>query len=117
MPIGAANPSLIGVEAQTLIGSTLFEQEKTRDGGHFDVEWKPSDRVDLNFDGFYSHLDATNVNDNYMYWGTNELNNNLPTSFKVANHTLVSAVWPTIAPAACSRATIASSVSAPTPWE
>jgi len=99
MPIGAANPSLIGVEAQTLIGSTLFEQEKTRDGGHFDVEWKPSDRVELNFDGFYSHLDATNVNDNYMYWGSNELNNNLPTSFKVANNTLVSAVWPTIAPA------------------
>ncbi|HXQ14722.1 MAG TPA: TonB-dependent receptor [Caulobacteraceae bacterium] len=99
MPIGAANPSLVGVEAQTLIGSTLFQQEKTREGGHFDVEWRPDDRVELNLDGFYSKLTASNVNDNYMYWGSNELNNNLPTSFTVANNTLTSAVWPQIAPA------------------
>jgi len=98
MPIGAANPKLVGVEAQTLIGSTLFQQEKTREGGHFDVEWKPTDRLELSLDGFYSHLDASNVNDNYMYWGSNELNNNLPTSFTVKNNTLTSAVWPTIAP-------------------
>jgi len=94
MPIGAANPSLVGVQAPTLIGSTLFQQERTREGAHVDVEWRPNDRLQLNLDGFYSHLDASNVNDNYMYWGSNELNNNLPTSFKVANNTLVSAVWP-----------------------
>ena len=28
-----------------------------------------------------------------MYWGSNEVNNNLPTSFTVANNTLTSAVW------------------------
>ena len=95
LPIGAANPKLIGVEAPTLIGSTLFQQERTREGGHVDVEWRPSDKLELNLDGFYSHLDASNTNDNYMYWGSNELNNNLPTSFKVANNTLTSAVWPT----------------------
>jgi iron complex outermembrane receptor protein len=98
MPIGAANPSLIGVQAPTLIGSTLFEQERVREGGHVDVSWRPNDRLEFNLDGFYSHLDASNVNDNYMYWGSNELNNNLPTSFKVANNTLISAVWPTNSP-------------------
>jgi iron complex outermembrane receptor protein len=98
MPIGQANPSLIGVEAQTLIGSTLFQQEKTREGGHFDVDYKPSDRVEIDLDGFYSHLDASNVNDNYMYWGSRELSNNLPTSFTVKNNTLTSVAWPTIAP-------------------
>ena len=57
MPIGAANPELIGVQAPTLIGSTLFQQEKNRDGGHFDVDWRPNDRVELNLDGFYSKLE------------------------------------------------------------
>ncbi|HEY3887160.1 MAG TPA: TonB-dependent receptor [Caulobacteraceae bacterium] len=94
MPIGAAHPSLVGVEAPTLIGSTLFQQEKTREGGELAAEWRPNDRVELNLSGFYSHLTASNVNDNYMYWGTNELNNNVPTSFTVAHNTLTSAVWP-----------------------
>ncbi|HEY1753032.1 MAG TPA: TonB-dependent receptor [Caulobacteraceae bacterium] len=98
MPIGAANPSLIGVQAPTLIGSTLFEQERTREGGHFDVAWRPDPKVELSLDGYFAWLKAANVNDNYMYWGSNELGNNLPTSFKVANNTLIAASWPTIAP-------------------
>ena len=98
MPLGQQHPELIGVQAQTLIGSTLFEQQRTRYGGHFDIDYQPSDRLELNLDGFYSHLKAGNHNDNYMYWGSHELNNNLPTSFTVANNTLTSAVWPTIAP-------------------
>jgi iron complex outermembrane recepter protein len=97
-PLGELNPKLIGVQAPTLIGSTLFEQERVREGGHIDVEWRPNDKLELNLDGFYSHLDASNINDNYMYWGSNELTKNLPTSYKVVNNTLVSAVWPQIAP-------------------
>src|SRR5579871_3751562 len=81
MPLGAANPALIGVQAPTLIGSTWFSQERIREGGHFDVAWRPNDRMELNLDGFYSNLKAKNVNDNYMYWGTNELGANLPTSY------------------------------------
>jgi iron complex outermembrane recepter protein len=98
MPIGAANPSLVGVQAATLIGSTLFEQERKREGGQIEVQWRPNDRLELNLDGFYSHMDASNVNDNYMYWGSNELNNNMPSSFTVRNNTLTNVVWPTIAP-------------------
>ena len=96
MPIGAANPSLVsaGVQAPTLIGSTLFEQEKTREGGDVAVQWRPNDKIELDLTGFYSKLNASNVNDNYMYWGTNELNNNTPTSFTVKNNTLVGVVWP-----------------------
>jgi iron complex outermembrane receptor protein len=94
MPIAVAHPSLIGVQAPTLIGSTLFEQEKIREGGDAAIEWRPNDRVELNLNGFYSRLNATNVNDNYMYWGSNELNTNVPTSYTVAHNTLTSAVWP-----------------------
>ncbi|KUR72088.1 TonB-dependent receptor [Novosphingobium sp. FSW06-99] len=96
MPLGAANPSLIGVQAPTLIGSSLFEQEKKRAGGFGALEWAPSEKAKFKLTGFYSHLNATNSNDNYMYWGSNELNNNLPTSYTVANNTLTSATWPAL---------------------
>ena len=98
MPLGKQHPELIGVQAANLIGSTLFEQEKTRYGGHFDIEYHPSDRLDLNLDGFYSRLNAKNANDNYMYWGNRELARNLPSSFTVSNNTLTSAVWPLVVP-------------------
>ena len=42
MPIGEAHPSTVGVQAPTLIGSTLFQQERTREGGHVDIEWRPT---------------------------------------------------------------------------
>ncbi|HEV2363519.1 MAG TPA: TonB-dependent receptor [Caulobacteraceae bacterium] len=98
MPIGAANPSLVGVWAPSLIGSALFEQEKTRAGVDGAVQWRPNDKVEFKLTGFYSHLNATNHNDNYMYWGSNELNNNLPTSFTVQDNTLVAANWPLLGP-------------------
>jgi iron complex outermembrane recepter protein len=94
MPIAAGHPELIGVQAPTLIGSTLFEQEKKRDGGYAAIAWSPNSNVELNLSGFYSNLKATNLNYNYMYWGNNELNNNTPTSYTVSNNTLTSAVWP-----------------------
>ncbi len=97
MPIGAAHPELIGVQAPTLIGSSLFEQEKTRKGGDFAVEWRPSDRAEFTLNGFYSKLTATNINDNYMYWGNRELARNLPTSYTVKDNTLTQAAWPTVA--------------------
>jgi iron complex outermembrane receptor protein len=94
MPLGAATPSLVGVWAPTLIGSSLFEQERTREGGDAAIEFKPSDKAEFNLSGFYSKLNATNHNDNYMYWGSNELNNNIPTSYTVRDNTLVSATFP-----------------------
>jgi len=94
MPIATAFPSTLGVQAPTLIGSTLFKQEKERDGGYLDFEFQPNDKFDVNLSGFYSKLNATNFNDNYMYWGAHELANNTPTSVTVKNNTLVGAVWP-----------------------
>ncbi len=95
-PIGIANPSLVGVMAPTLIGSSLFEQEKKRSGVDGSVQWAPSDKFEVRLSGFYSKLNASNNNYNYMYWGTNEYNNNTPSSFTVANNTLTSAVFPAL---------------------
>ena len=94
MPIGAAHPDLVGVEAPNLIGSTLFKQEKKRDGGYVALAYSPNNNVELELTGFYSELKASNINYNYMYWGNNELNNNVPTHYTVSNNTLTSAVWP-----------------------
>ncbi len=97
-PTGMEYPALVGVESPNLIGSALFEQEKTREGVDGSVQWRPDDRFEVKLSGFYSHLNATNTNDNYMYWGNNELSKNIPSSFTVANNTLTSAVWPAISP-------------------
>ena len=94
MATGAAHPDLLGVWAPTLIGSSLFEQERKRKGGDIAVQWKPNDRFEASVSGFYSKLDATNHNDNYMYWGSNELNKNSPTSYTVKDNTLVAATFP-----------------------
>lgn len=91
---GAAIPSLVGVQAPTLIGSTLFVQEREREGGVIAAQWRPNDRAEFKITGFYSKLNANNVNDNYMYWGSNEINNNVPTAYKVVNNTLVGATFP-----------------------
>ena len=94
MPIAAGHPNLIGVQAPSLIGSALFEQRRKRAGGDAAVVWRPNDQTEIKLTGFYSHLRADNHNNNYMYWGSRELANNVPTSFTVTNNTLTSAVWP-----------------------
>ncbi|HEY8003974.1 MAG TPA: TonB-dependent receptor, partial [Phenylobacterium sp.] len=98
MLTGQAHPDLVGVWAPTLIGSTLFQQERKREGGDVAVQWRPNDRVELRLNGFYSKLNATNHNDNYMFWGSNELNVNSPTTFTVKDNTLTSANFPLIGP-------------------
>ncbi|HEY2659496.1 MAG TPA: TonB-dependent receptor [Caulobacteraceae bacterium] len=95
-PTVQANPSLLGVMAPTLIGSSLFQQEKKRSGIDGSVQWEPNDKFEVRLSGFYSKLNATNNNYNYMYWGTNEYNNNAPSSFTVANNTLTSAAFPAL---------------------
>ena len=95
MPLATANPSTIGLAYPTLIGSTLFEQERTRAGVTGSIEWKTSDdKAELNLSGFYSHLNADNYNDNYMFWGSHEFANNLPTSYTVQNGSITSANFP-----------------------
>lgn len=95
---GKAHPELLGVWAPTLIGSTLFEQERKRKGGDFALQWRPNDKFEARLTGFYSKLNASNQNYNYMYWGSNEINNNSPTSFTVRDNTLVAANFPLIGP-------------------
>ncbi|MDE1148606.1 MAG: TonB-dependent receptor [Azospirillaceae bacterium] len=95
----AAHPELNGVYYPTLIGSAIFEQKRKRMGGDFDVEFQPTDKLTVDVNGFYSHMDADNVNRNFMYWGSSIFSTQqaVPTAYTVKNNTLVSATTPSVA--------------------
>jgi iron complex outermembrane recepter protein len=100
-PMALAHPDLSGVQYPVLIGSAFFQQERQRNGGLIDVEWQPSDAVTLDASGFSSKLEATNVNYNYLFWGTHVLgagNGQAPNpGYVVQNGTLTSATFAPVA--------------------
>jgi iron complex outermembrane recepter protein len=96
-PAAATIPALRGAQYPTLIGSALFLQQRVRQGANATVEIKPSDDFDLVLNGFYSHLAASNINNNYMFWGTNEFGKNIPSSYTIKDNTVVAAAFPALA--------------------
>lgn len=106
--IAVANPALAGVLYPQGVNSALFEQTRDRRGGAFDVEWKPSDSLTLDLNGFYSHLDASNYNRSFYSTPQNLIQGVpyftpphatcegglVPTSYTVRNGTLVAASFP-----------------------
>jgi iron complex outermembrane receptor protein len=61
-PISGTNPTLI----PTLINSALFEQDRVRKGGNFDVQIRPTDQLEFNFNGLLSIFDADNTNQSWL---------------------------------------------------
>ncbi len=72
--LALAHPDLAGVQYPNLIGSALFQQHRQRNGGLVDVQFKPNDVLDIDASGFASKLEATNLNDNYLLFGSNFIN-------------------------------------------
>jgi iron complex outermembrane recepter protein len=88
----AAHPDLNGVYFPGLIGSALFEQERKREGGLIDVQFKPTNDLTLDFSAFTSKLTASNYNRNYLLWGSAFAPNQSPDDgYVVRNNTLVQA--------------------------
>ena len=56
------DPTLI----PTLINSALFQQDRIRKGGNFDVQIKPNDQLEINFTGLLSIFDAENFNQSWL---------------------------------------------------
>jgi len=73
-PIVAAHPDLANVWYPESVGAALFEQERKRTGGLLNLELKPNTDVTLDLDGFYSKLEATNFNRNFLLWPTHFIN-------------------------------------------
>ncbi len=91
-----ANPALAGVVVPTFIGASLFEQVKKREGGAFDLDFRPSRDMALDFNGFYSQLKAPHQNTNWLAAPANSINsaNQIPINPVVRNNTLVAAGFP-----------------------
>ncbi|HJU08571.1 MAG TPA: TonB-dependent receptor, partial [Rhodanobacteraceae bacterium] len=66
--LGPATPgsASTGVFYPNLPGAALFTQTRKRKGGSVDFEWRAADNLTFNLDAFYSKMDATDYNRNYM---------------------------------------------------
>lgn len=62
-----------GVLVPALIGSALFQQERERKAFNVDFQFRPTQRVEVSLNGFWSRFGADNINQNYMAWGSNAL--------------------------------------------
>ena len=94
-PVAIAHPDLANVVYPTQIGSAAFTQHSKRVGGLVDLEFKPSDSLTLDLNGFYSHFNGTNFDTNFMASPLNELTAGIsPTQYTVVNGTLVAASFP-----------------------
>ncbi|MDE2182929.1 MAG: TonB-dependent receptor [Alphaproteobacteria bacterium] len=91
---GIAHPDLVGAYYPNLIGSALFMQQRTREGGDVAVQFAPSDSFEFDVEGFYSKLKASNINNNFMFWGSNEFGGNVPSAYTIKNNTIVAATFP-----------------------
>jgi iron complex outermembrane recepter protein len=93
-PVVAIDPKLAGVWFPRLIGSALFEQERKRQGGLIDVQFRPSKDFELELTAFKSQMDASNYNRNFMaYMGGSGalIGGKIPDSYTIHNGTLTSA--------------------------
>jgi iron complex outermembrane receptor protein len=91
--LGPASPgsTSTGVFYPNLPGAALFTQQRKRKGASIDLEWKPLDNLTLNLDGFYSHMDATDYNRNYMLRARDQLPKDTLTSYTLSGNILTSA--------------------------
>ena len=97
-PAGISNPDLVGVQAPGLIGATLFEQVRDRQGGLLELQFKPTDDLTLGLSGFLSDMDANNYNRNFMLWGGNFARAQAPDpGYTIENGVLTSATYAGVA--------------------
>jgi iron complex outermembrane recepter protein len=99
--IATAHPDLSGVSYPKDIGAAFFQQKRERTGGMIDFEVKPVDTVTLDLSAFHSKLNASNLNTNYLLWGTHFISSGTGQSpdpgYVVQNGTLTSATFSPVA--------------------
>ncbi|SFR87657.1 TonB-dependent receptor [Sphingomonas jatrophae] len=61
------------VQVPSLIGSALFEQKRERIGGNVELQFRPTETLEVIATGLYSRFNADNFNRNFMAWGSNAL--------------------------------------------
>ncbi len=91
--LGPATPgsASTGVFYPNLPGAALFTQLRKRKGGSVDLQWKATDNLIFNLDAFYSKLDATDYNRNYMLRTRDRLPGDVLTNSTIAGNIITSA--------------------------
>src|SRR6185369_8028249 len=93
--IATAHPDLAGVKYPNAIGSVLFEQTRERKGGMFDAQLKATNDLSFDLSTFFSKLEATNFNRNFIVWPSHIINGGAGQSpdpgYVVRKNTLVAA--------------------------
>jgi iron complex outermembrane receptor protein len=99
--VALQDPNLSGVQYPTDIGAAYFTQERERNGGLADVEFKPVDNLTFDLSYFASKMIASNVNDNYLLWSTHFVDSGSGQApnpgYVVQNNTLTSATFAPVA--------------------
>lgn len=67
------DPSGMGRQVPSLIGSALFQQQRERKGGNIEIQFRPSDQIDFSISGLWTRFGADNVNANFLAWNSNAL--------------------------------------------
>ncbi len=107
----AANPEVAGKYISLLTGTAMFNQERERKGGMIDLQVKVNKEFDFDINGFYTRLDADNINANFMLAPYQPLTNNwsgvggvIPSKWTVTGDTITSITFPSTCPVAdCSK--------------
>lgn len=87
-PAGGGQTALI----PTLIGSTMFEQNRERYGANIGIQFRPSDEPEINLTGLYSRFNADNFNQNYIAWAIRREGGGTLTNAVVENGIAVSTI-------------------------
>jgi iron complex outermembrane receptor protein len=99
--VALQDPNLSGVQYPTDIGAAYFTQERERNGGLADVEFKPADNLTFDLSYFASKMIASNVNDNYLLWSTHFVDSGAGQApnpgYAVQNNTLTAATFAPVA--------------------
>lgn len=101
-PVVVAHPDLNGVMVPSLIGNALFEQERVREGGAIEFQFKPTNDFTFGISGLYSRMNAKNMNTNFMASPKWLLDAGIsPTNYQLSadGKTLLSATFPVTAAA------------------
>lgn len=112
-----ANPEVEGKYLSLLTGSSLFQQERERKGGMIDVQFKVNNDFSFDINGFYTRLDADNVNANFMLAPYQPLSNNwsgvggvVPSAYTITGNQITSITFPSACPAGLDCSNMGSSV-------
>ncbi|MBC3885123.1 TonB-dependent receptor [Undibacterium griseum] len=100
-----AHPEVVGKNISLLTGTAQFSQERETKGGMMDLQYKVNPDLMFDLSGFYSKLEASNVNRNMMFAPYSAMTNGwsgkngvAPSAWTIVGNTITSLTLPNTCP-------------------